>query len=748
MATSKGRMQAAFPEHNPNPVLSFDAAGKLSSANQSVEDIAKALGVDDPLALLPPDYENIVIKSFSAGLSLLGHETVIEDRTFSWSFIPQRDTGIVYCYGEDITERKAAEGRLQQSEGLIEKLFDVTSDAILIIDPKIHLIRDANQAAIDMLQYDKEELLDLPYSHIDAAGAANFERLTTTAGSSEPAQNKLVTFKTKNGGTVKAECSFSFTQFKGQQYLFLIARDATERLISEEALRESEKRYRLLFDANPYPMLIFDLNTLKFLAVNDAAVHQYGYSENEFLKMIVKDLWPAVGVDTTTKKLSDLKEGLNSPGLLRHVKKDGTIIDVEVITHQIKFTGVNATLSLALDVTDRRKTEEALSRSEEQLRQSQKMDAIGQLASGVAHDFNNLLTAIMGYSDLLLQDQSLDGRIRDGLQEISKASHRAESLTRQLLAFSRHQALKPKVLDLNVVVADMKKMFHRLIGENINLKSNMAAEIASVKADPGQIEQVILNLVVNARDAMPTGGELCIETANVVLDKANPQQHPGIKSGAYVVLTVTDNGIGMNADIQSHIFEPFYTTKVKGAGTGLGLATVYGIVKQSGGSIQVHSEEGVGTTFKIYLPQVEAEDQPPVIEPSTGSSRTGTEIILLVEDEEIVRNLTSQVLSEKGYQVLEADHAEQALKLSAQFDSAIDLILTDMIMPGMNGKELAKTVCSQRPGIKVLFMSGYTDDPLLELDVSGAGASFIQKPFTADALLQKVRAILDNTTQS
>lgn len=747
MATSKDQIQAAFPEHNPNPVLSFDIAGKLTSANKSVTDLAKALGVDGPLSLLPPDYENIVLKSFSAGLNLLGHETIIGDRTFSWSFIPHRATNMVYCYGDDMTERKAAEGRLQQSEGLIDELFEVTSDAILIIDPKSHLICEANQAAIDMLQYDKEELLNMPYGHIDAAGTAIFENPTTTAGSSERTQNKLVTFKTKNGGTVKAECSFACSQFKGRQYLFLIARDVTERLITEEALRESEKRYRLLFDANPYPMLIFDLDTLEFLAVNDAAVHQYGYSEHEFLNMIIKDLWPVDDVVTTAKKLSDLREGLNTPGLLRHVKKDGVIIDVEVITHQIKFAGRNATLSLALDVTDRRKTEEALRWSEEQLRQSQKMDAIGQLASGVAHDFNNLLTAIMGYSDLLLQDQTLDGRTHDGLQEISKAAHRAESLTRQLLAFSHRQVLQPRVLDLNVVVADMKKMLHRLIGEHIDLKSNLATGIASVKADPGQIEQVILNLAVNARDAMPSGGELCIETANVVLDKANTQQHPGVKPGAYVMLAVTDNGIGMNADIQSHIFEPFYTTKVRGAGTGLGLATVYGIVKQSGGGIQVHSEEGVGTTFRIYLPQVEDEVQPMVIEPSKGSSQTGTETILLVEDEEIVRNLASQILSERGYQVLEADHPEQALKISAQFDRPIDLILTDVIMPGMNGKELVKTLCSQRPGIKVLFMSGYTDESILQLDVSGPGAKFIQKPFNDEALLEKVRGILDNSNQ-
>jgi PAS domain S-box-containing protein len=393
---------------------------------------------------------------------------------------------------------------------------------------------------------------------------------------------------------------------------------------------------------------------------------------------------------------------------------------------------------------DRRQAEEALRRSEAQFHQAQKMEAIGSLAGGIAHDFNNMLTVILGYSGLALASMAADDPQRDNLVQIKEAGQRAATLTRQLLAFSRKQVLQPRVLDLNAVVTNMDKMLQRLIGENIALATALTPGLGRVKADAGQLEQVLMNLAVNARDAMPQGGRLTIETANVEMGDAFARTHIGSRPGPYVMLAVRDTGCGMDAATQARIFEPFFTTKEKGKGTGLGLATVYGIIKQSGGGIWVSSEVGVGTTFTVYLPRVEEalDAVGPSLSPE--ADLRGSEIILLAEDEAGVRALARAVLRARGYQVLEAPSGEDAVRLSSAHEGAIHLLLTDMVMTGMSGCELAERLRAARPEMKALIMSGYMDQAIVRNGVLEGGAAFLPKPFTPLVLLQKVREVLDS----
>jgi PAS domain S-box-containing protein len=526
----------------------------------------------------------------------------------------------------------------------------------------------------------------------------------------------------------------------------LIAQAArlVERARSENAIRESEKRYRMLFESNPQPMWVFDEETLQFMAVNEAAIQHYGYSRAEFLAMTIKDIRPPEDVQALLDDVGKHSRGIDRAGTWRHLKKSGEIIDVEVTSHEIVFDERPAKLVLAFDISSRKQAEDALKKVEEQFRRSQKLEAVGRLAGGVAHDFNNILTAILGYSDLTLRSLENYDSARHRIEEIQRAAQRASSLTQQLLAFSRKQVLQPKVLNLNLIVADIDRMLRRLIGEDVDLVTILDPGLGRVKADPGQMEQVLMNLVVNSRDAMPDGGKLTIETKNVHLDSTYAQTHLSVQPGQFVMLAVSDTGIGMEAEMQEHIFEPFFTTKEKGKGTGLGLSTIYGIVKQSGGNIWVYSEVGHGTTFKIYLPLI---DEAPSTEPPVAAQQIakGSETILMVEDEGALRELIREILEHDGYKVVVARDGRDALSISAQFEGAIDLLITDVVMPEVSGRELAERLTENYAKVKVLFMSGYTDDAVVRHGVLEEGAYFLQKPFTPDALLRKVREILDGS---
>ena len=391
----------------------------------------------------------------------------------------------------------------------------------------------------------------------------------------------------------------------------------------------------------------------------------------------------------------------------------------------------------------RKTAEAALRQSEEQLRQVQKIEAVGRLAAGVAHDFNNILTAIMGHSELLLRQLDAGDPRRKNAEQIEKVAHLAAGLTRQLLIFSRKQVIEPRVLDLNAVILDIKKMLRRLIGEDIEFCTSLDPAAGHIKADPGQIEQVIMNLAVNARDAMPTGGKLTVTTANTALDKNHLKNFPDMGAGDYVMLAIADTGTGMSEEVKAHLFEPFFTTKPSGKGTGLGLATCFGIVKQNTGHINVHSELGSGTTFKIYFPQVQSAIEPLRVRNRPAEVAGGNETVLLVEDEPVVRELAVATLREKGYTVVEAGNGEEGLRLAQQHDGKIDLVLTDVVMPVMGGKEMADALRTSHPDTKVLFTSGYTEDALGHHGVLRPGILFLPKPYLTATLARKVREVLD-----
>jgi PAS domain S-box-containing protein len=510
-----------------------------------------------------------------------------------------------------------------------------------------------------------------------------------------------------------------------------VDQDITEGERTAVDLRASEERYRTLFENNPQPMYVFDLGTLRFLAVNEVAVGHYGYSRDEFLAMTLVDLFPEADRDAVRRSAA---ESAAAPGTRRSAgwhqrRKDGRAIQVELSSHSIDFGSRPARLVVAVDVTEKRGLEE-------QFRQAQKMEAVGQLAGGVAHDFNNILGVIIGYGEILKRRIPATDPLQGKVAEILKASERAAGLTRQLLAFSRKQVLQPRVLDLNLVVADMDKMLRRLIGENIELNLSLAEPLGSVRADPGQIEQVLMNLVVNARDAMPGAGSLSIRTEEVHIDSSYVAMHPAAHPGPHVVMTVSDTGEGMDGETVSRIFEPFFTTKAVGKGSGLGLSTVYGIVEQSGGHVEVQSEEGRGTTFKVYLPSIEATvearaEAPPATRCPPGQSET----VLLVEDERALRDMIGETLGQGGYRVLEAGTPREALEVAEVHEGPIHAILTDVVMPEMNGRELAELLRPLRPEAAFIYMSGYTDDAIGQHRLLDPGTLFLQKPFTSDALL-------------
>ena len=505
------------------------------------------------------------------------------------------------------------------------------------------------------------------------------------------------------------------------------------RLMANE--RTSEEGHRLLFEASPMPMYVFDADTLEYLAVNDSAVKMYGYSREELLGLRLLDLRLPDQVDNVREVLRKRGPG-QTTGMAGHRRKDGSVISLEFTSRAITFEGRPARMAVVRDVTHQRALEE-------QLRQAQKMEAVGRLAGGVAHDFNNMLTVIINYTDLMLADLEAKDRRREIMEEIAKASARAADLTRQLLTFSRQQVVAPAVLNLNEVLASVDKMLRRIVGEDIELVAVREPALGPVLADRGAIEQLVMNLVVNARDAMPTGGRLVIETRNIEVDEEHVRKNPGTSPGAHVMLLVTDTGVGIDAATQARIFEPFFTTKEQGRGTGLGLSTVFGIVQQSGGHIEVQSEPGQGTRFVVFFPRATAP-RPEVRPPAASASLRGSERILLVEDQDQVRAVLTGMLRHQGYEVIEARDANDALTLSNGHAGRIDLLLTDVVMPMMSGTALAKLLATSRPEMRVIFMSGYTDDAAIRHGALEAGTMFIQKPISGKALAQAVRDALDH----
>ncbi len=780
---------------------------------------------------------------------------------FDGSVSPMSKDSVIWI-GRDITERKQAEQLIRLQATALQS----AAHAIVITDNQ-GAITWVNPAFTTLTGYTLEEVSGRNVRILNSGmhDRAFFKTLWDTILSGQVWRGETIN-RRKDGSLYFEEQSITPVMSDAGEIINFIAikQDITEHKRADEALRDSEERYRLLFESNPHPMWVYDLETLRFLAVNKSAVRHYGYSREEFLAMVIKDIRPPEDIPLLLENVSRVRDGLDVAGVWRHLKKDGSIIDVEITTHELIFVGRRAEVVLVNDVTERKKAEEALKEAEEkyrsifenavegifqstpegrfisanpalvrilgyespeelitdrtniatqhyvnpafrdelermlaeqgivvgfecevfrkdgikiwveenirairdesgallyyegsiedmterkmleeQLRQSQKLEAIGQLAGGIAHDFNNLLTAINGYSDLVLRRLQAADPLRHNVEEIKKAGERAAALTRHLLAFSRKQVLQPVAIDLNTIVSDMEKMLRRLIGEDVELRTVLASELGTIKADPGQIEQVILNLAVNARDAMPQGGKLTIETENVYIDEEYATHHVAVKPGHYVMLAVSDTGTGIDEKTRAHIFEPFFTTKEVGKGTGLGLSTVYGIVKQSGGNIWVYSEVGQGTTFKVYLPRVAGGAQEYRRSVAPKEALQGKETILLAEDDEMVRNLVLEVLRHYGYQVLEASNGGAALLICERHKGQVHLLITDVVMPEMSGRELAVRLSQLRPDMKVLFMSGYTDNAIVDQGVLAEGTPFIQKPFAPDALAHKVKEVLE-----
>lgn len=512
---------------------------------------------------------------------------------------------------------------------------------------------------------------------------------------------------------------------------------AIEHKRNEEALRRSEARYRSLVQSAVYGIYRSSLDG-KFLNVNPALTAMLGYfSAEEVLALDPKhDVF--VNPEEQARLMSQFHRGARLDSTeVRWKRKDGSAIKVRLSGRAVAIAEQPERVLevIAEDVTEQRVLED-------QFRQAQKMEAVGRLAGGVAHDFNNLLMVISGYTEVLLESTARDNPRYPKIAAIQQASDRATTLTRQLLAFSRKQLLELKVVDVNAIVSDIERLLRPLIGENIELVTRLASDLGRTRADAGQIEQVIMNLVVNSKDAMPNGGKITILTGNVSLDDDLRREYSYIQPGPYVMLSITDTGHGMDKETQSRIFEPFFTTKEKGKGTGLGLSTVYGIIKQSGGYVFAESELGRGTTFRIYLPRVEDAAEPHSQARASQSALGGSETVLLVEDEESVRQLVRETLEAKGYKVLEAEHGQAALGIASAHQGPIHMLITDVVMPGMSGRELSKQLCAAHPQTRVLYLSGYTEDAIVHQGVLEPGTAFLQKPFTLQMLSRKVREVL------
>ena len=684
--------------------------------------------IDDHVAGNTPAYEaEYRCRTKQGGWKwILGRGKVVERKPDG---SPLRMTGIHI----DITERKQAE----ETRARLIAILDATPDFVAICDGDFSTLY-MNPAGRRLIGIPEDEDLTgrwIGRTYPERIRKLIFEEAIPTAtregfwrgesaflgadGREHPATQVVLAHRNRSG----VIDSFS-----------TVIRDDTERLRAEAAVRDSEERHRLLFEENPIPLLVIDAETLMFLSVNDAAVKQYGYSRDEFTRLSITDIRPEEDAPLALARAAAPPEvrGQRS-GPYRHCRKDGSLVMVEIVSRDFVFAGRRARLVLAIDVTEQRHLED-------QLRQSQKIEAVGQLAGGIAHDFNNLLTIIKGNVELALHQLPGGVPLRNDLEQIAHAASRAALLTRQLLAFSRKQVLTPAVLDLNEVVADAERMLRRVIGEDITFITQLAPAVSPVMVDRGQLEQVLVNLVVNARDAMPAGGVLTVATADVDLSP-NDAAARGIVPGAYVTIRVRDTGVGMDDATRSRIFEPFFTTKPVGRGTGLGLATVYGVVHQSGGFVSVDTAPGAGSTFTVFLPRTGRIEASGAV-PPPGAIERGSETILLVEDEDEVRAVARRVLTEAGYTVLEAANAAEAVEVFDRSPGTISILVSDVVMPGLNGHELSQMLRHRAPQLRTLFVSGYSFDArgdLEDLDDS----SFLPKPYDPAELARRVRTILD-----
>jgi len=674
-------------------------------------------------------------KSLSAGLSLLKKDGTVIVVDVSATPMTVGGRAMVAGFFRNVTELTQAERALQASEARYRLLFQASRDGILIVDADTGRIVDVNPFMTELTGYSREDFLEKclweigPFRDTPAA-KASFAGLQARGY----VRHDDLPLTTRAGGTVDVEIISDVHVVGDRKVIQCTVRDISPRKRAET----DRRRLSTAIEQADEMVLVADAQgAIEY--VNPAFERVTGYSRAEvlgknprFLKSGLQDedfyraLWATLGSGKTWR------------GRLINKKKDGTPYSQDTSISPVRDGAgpIVAYVAVTRDVT-------AALALEAQFLQAQKMEAVGRLAGGVAHDFNNVLSVILSYAEMIGGDLKPDEPLRADVEEIHRAALRAATLTRQLLAFSRQQALEPKVVNLNDGLVGIEKMIGRLLGADVALTLVPASDLGSVKVDPSQFEQILMNLAVNARDAMPQGGKLTIGTANVVLDEDYASLHPDVRAGEYVEVAVSDTGMGMDRATQARIFEPFFTTKEKGKGTGLGLATVFGIVRQSGGHIWVYSEPGLGTTFKIYFPRFGGAVERLSSAPTEPKSGRGSETILLVEDEDQVRVLARNILRRGGYVVLEAPNGGEALLICEQHGAKIDLLLTDVVLPRLSGRQLAERLAIMRPEMKVLFMSGYTDDAVLLHGVLDSGVAFLQKPLTPTSLTRKVRDVLD-----
>ena len=640
----------------------------------------------------------------------------------------------------DVTEQRDAEETLRKERDFSNALVDVVGTLVVVLDREGCIVR-FNSTCEQVTGYRFAEVQNKPLWDLFIVPE---ERAQVQKGFARLLDHVFPTqgvnyWQTRKGD--KRLISWSNTSLVGRdgqvEYVIGTGIDITDRTQMEEEIRQAHQALDAIIQAAPVAIVAMDRES-RVTIWNKGAENIFGWKADEVMGKPAP-LMPDAKDDEMRGIFDMALRGETVTGIeVRRTRSDDREIDVALSTAPLRDASnhITGVIGVLTDETER-------NHLENQLSQIQKLDSVGRFAGGIAHDFNNLLTIINGYSELMINRLNANDPLHKNVQEIRQAGERASSLTRQLLTFSRRQVLQPKVIDLNTVVADMDKMLRRLIGEDIELRTVLSRSLGRVKVDPAQMEQTIMNLAVNARDAMPQGGTLIIETANVELDESYAAKHPNQHPGSYVMLAVSDTGIGMDSEIKAHIFEPFFTTKEEGRGTGLGLSIVYGIVKQSGGHIWVYSEKYKGTTFKIYLPRVdEMAETARATQAGLPMANPG-ETVLVVEDEDSVRALAAGILRMCNYEVLEARNGGEALMICERQGSPITLMLTDVIMPTISGPQLAARVLKVQPRMKVLFMSGYTDEAIIAHGVVDVKKAFVQKPFRPDALAQKVRETLD-----
>jgi two-component system, cell cycle sensor histidine kinase and response regulator CckA len=630
-----------------------------------------------------------------------------------------------------------AQAAVHRAEDARRQFIEASPVARYVISATDYRVMEVNAAALALYGYTRAEFLRLSLD--DLRHPDDRDRLKAILDAAgDDHTTGLAKHRRKDGTDLYVEGGSQFSTYHGEPARFVVVADQTKRVHAEQERDHTAERLRTTLDSMKEGYTIMD-RELRYLYMNRAGAEQTHLTREQLLGNTPMELYPGFEGSPIHQALqAALDTGHPQRVENRFLHSDGETGFFELNIQPVP----EGLVVLSVDQTDQRRAENRRDSLEEQLRQAQKMEAVGRLAGGIAHDFNNVLSVILGYGEDILSSLKEGDPMREDMQEIHAAAARAAELTRQLLTFSRQQVFEPQVVDLNDVLSGMQRMLKRVLGEHLELVISLAPDLGRIRADRGHLEQVVVNLAVNARDAMPNGGQLTLETCNVTLDDDFTRQHLGSRPGEYVFLGVTDTGVGMDAETRSRIFEPFFTSKELGKGTGLGLSTVLGIVQQSGGGVWVYSEKGHGTTFKVYLPRVDAEpDAAPALHPPV--DLRGTETVLLVEDEPGVREVARRVLERSGYQVLLVDSALEALLLGETHPAEIHLLVTDVVMPKLGGAELATRLLTKRPHLKVLFMSGYTDRGIVSSGVLDGSVPFVQKPFTSEQLARKVRQVLD-----